>query len=438
MNRIYFIRFSTIFICFLFASLMGLAQSRTNQLIQVLVTPDKADWNYNLGEEVSFKATVLKHHVPIENAEVSYTIGLEKMPAMQSGSINLKTGSAVVGKKTKLNQPGFLRCEVKVMVDGEEYRGIATAAFAPESIKPTQVLPNDFKTFWDDAIKQAAKLPLDAKLTLLPERSTETVNVYQVSIQNHENGARVYGILAKPTKEGKYPAILQVPGAGIRPYAGIIDLAEKGIITLQIGIHGIPVTSEVGLYNNLGAGALKNYQFFNLDDRDQYYYKGVYLGCVRAVDYLSSLPDFDGTNLLVWGGSQGGALAIVTAALDARVKGLVALYPALSDLTGYLHGRAGGWPHMFNQSNAAFMAKEDKIKVSAYYDVVNFARLVNVPGLYTWGYNDETCPPTSYYAAYNLIQAPKELYLVQETGHWTFPEQHTKIQEWVLEKFAKR
>src|SRR5690606_26112386 len=198
----------------------------------------------------------------------------------------------------------------------------------------------------------------------LPEYCTAKADVYQVNIQNFETGGRIYGILAKPKAPGKHPAVLQVPGAGIRPYGGIIDLAEKGIITLQIGIHGIPVTYETGLYDDLRAAALKNYQFFNLDDRDQYYYKRVYLGCVRAVDYLYSLAEFDGSNLMVWGGSQGGALSIVTAALDDRVKGLVSLYPALSDLTGYLHGRAGGWPHMFNEYNAPFMAKEDKIKVS--------------------------------------------------------------------------
>src|SRR5690606_26072145 len=100
-------------------------------------------------------------------------------------------------------------------------------------------------------------------------------------------------------------------------------LAEKGVITLQIGIHGIPVTDEAKLYTSLSAGALKGYPFFNLDDRDQYYYKRVYLGCVRAVDYLFSLPEFDGGNLAVWGGSQGGALSIITASLDDRVKGLV-------------------------------------------------------------------------------------------------------------------
>lgn len=63
-----------------------------------------------------------------------------------------------------------------------------------------------------------------------------------------------------------------------------------------------------------------------------------------------SMDEFDGENLIVYGGSQGGALAIVTAALDPRIKGLVSFYPALCDLNGYVHGRAGGWPHLFRNS----------------------------------------------------------------------------------------
>src|SRR5690606_39636929 len=121
MNRLSFVRFFVLFIFVFSSSLTGFAQSRTNQLIQVLVTPDKADWNYALGEEASFKVTVLKHQVPVENAEISYTIGLEKMQPMQSGNVTLKSGSSVVGKKVKLNEPGFLRCEARVKIDGITY-----------------------------------------------------------------------------------------------------------------------------------------------------------------------------------------------------------------------------------------------------------------------------------------------------------------------------
>ena len=72
-----------------------------------------------------------------------------------------------------------------------------------------------------------------------------------------------------------------------------------------------------------------------------------YTGCVRCVDYLCSLPEWDGKNVVCKDSSQGGALSIVTAALHEKVSLVCAAYPALCDLTGFAHGRAGGWPKYF-------------------------------------------------------------------------------------------
>ena len=90
------------------------------------------------------------------------------------------------------------------------------------------------------------------------------------------------------------------------------------------------------------------------------------MGCVRAVDYLCSMKEFDGSNLLVQGGSQGGALAIVTAVLNPRVTGVVSFFPALSDLSGYEKGRAGGWPHLFRDSTDAVEIRKKNLEVSSY------------------------------------------------------------------------
>jgi cephalosporin-C deacetylase-like acetyl esterase len=272
-------------------------------------------------------------------------------------------------------------------------------------------------------------------MTLLPERCTANVNVYMVAVQNIGN-SKVYGMLSVPRKEGKYPAVLEVPGAGVRAYNPDISLAEKGLITFVIGIHGLPVNLDPFVYADLGSGALRDYWTFNMDNRDRYYYKRVYLGCLRANDFITSLPQYDGSNLAVTGGSQGGALSIVTAALDKRVRYLAALYPALCDVTGYLSNRAGGWPHFFDKFNVGFHNTEEKLAAIPYYDVVNFARRITVPGFYTWGFNDETCPPTSMYAAYNCINASKQLILALETGHWTFPEQYIKLNDWLVRRLA--
>ena len=91
---------------------------------------------------------------------------------------------------------------------------------------------------------------------------------------------------------------------------------------------------------------------------------------------------------------------------------------------------------MFDKANAPYHAKNDKIETSKYYDVVNFARLLKVPGYYSWGFNDVTCPPTSIYAAYNVIRAPKRLFLAQDTGHWTYPEQAENLDGWLTNMLA--
>lgn len=123
----------------------------------------------------------------------------------------------------------------------------------------------------------------------------------------------------------------------------------------------------------------------------------------------------------------------MTAALDSRVKVLAAFYPALSDMTGYIYGRAGGWFHGFKETKNR---TKEKIETSKYYDTVNFARRVKVPGIYSWGFNDEVVPPTSVFAAYNVITAPKKLLLGLEMGHANSPEQGERINKWI-EDFLK-
>jgi cephalosporin-C deacetylase len=408
--------------------------------VQVRVSTDHADWRYQPGQPVLFLITAVQDGHALTGLKVNYRIGPEMMPPTLDQSATLTKDGLTIDGGT-MTQPGFLRCIATVELNGKTYRGLATAAFQPEAIQPTQQDAQDFDQFWAAGKAALAKLPIDAKFSPLPDYGNAAADCYHLNLQNVGNGAapsRLYGVLCEPKAPGKYPALLSVPGAGVRPYRGLAEMAAKGIITLQIGIHGIPVTMDQSVYDSLGAGALANYLTFGLDSRDRYYYRRVYLGCLRANDFLTTHPKWDGTNLAVTGGSQGGALSIVTAALDPRVKGLAAYYPALSDVTGYLQNRAGGWPHMFRPTEGPTSHRSpDKIETTRYYDVVNFARRLKVPGLYTWGFNDETCPPTSMYAAYNVISSPKSLLLALETGHNNVPEQVAKVNAW-LEAFLKK
>jgi len=411
-----------------------LSAQPSKQLVEVIVSPDHADWTYNAGEQAEVSINVLRNNVPLEGVKINYTIGPDagyrELKIWDEGTLTLKNNTKI--KAQKFKEPGFLRCTATVTVDGKEYSSYTTVGFSPDKIKPTTTLPSDFEDFWNSGKEELAKVPINPVLTLIPERCTDKVDVYHVKLDNVHG--KIYGILCTPKNDGKYPAILHVPGAGIRPYYGDVDGASEGFVTFTIGIHGIPVNLDQGVYDDLRAGPLNNYQIFNLDDKENMYYRRVYLGCIRSVDFIESLDKFNGEDIAVTGGSQGGALSIITASLDDRIDYLAAFYPALSDMTGFLEGRAGGWPQIFVDE---YSNKPEKIAVSKYYDVVNFARSVKAEGWYSWGYNDNVCSPASTFSAYNVIPAKKELHVFQETQHWTFPEQRVLRNEWLYAKLRE-
>jgi len=399
--------------------------------VSIKITAQHGNWNVKAGDMTSFAILVSdSNNLPIKNASIKYEIGPEMLKPFLIDSAVLANGK-LNSKPFTLYRPGFLRCVATIFVNGVPVKKIHTVGYDVERIQPTVKEPADFDSFWESSKKELAKVPINSNLKFLPDRSSATVNVYHVGMSNIGN-TKFYGILAVPKKVGKYPAVLQVPGAGVRPYSADLALAEKGVVVFTVGIHGIPVNLDSAVYTDLGVGALNRYFYFNMNNRDRYYYKRVYLGCIRAIDFLFTLDQFDKKNLGLYGGSQGGALSVVSSALDKRVKRLVVFCPALCDVTGYLENRAGGWPHIFANDNFDLYYNKENVNTLSYYDVVNFAKRLKISGFYSWGYNDIICPPTSMYSAYNVINAPKKLSLYYELGHWLSPEQKKESTEWML------
>lgn len=405
-----------------------LAGAQQKKLYDIAVYPSGGEWTAALGEKVKFNVVLTRSNVPVGNVEVKYEISEDMMEPLKKGVLKLRDGKGEIEGGT-MKQPGFLRCKVFWENEGRKYEGLATVGFSPEDLQPVTQMPEDFEEFWDKAVSDARKWDLEPKITLDPEASTPKVNVYKVSWTNNGWGSKMYGVLTVPAKPGKYPAVLKVPGAGVRAYGGDIAHSEKGIIVLEIGIHGIPVDLPGVVYSNLYQGALKDYYLYNMDNRDRYYYKRVITGCIRAVDFIEQLPEFNGC-LATFGGSQGGALSIMIAGLDKRVNALVSMYPAMSDMAGYTRGRAGGWPHGMKNP---IRHTPETINAMAYYDTSSFARKVGVPGFYTFGYNDMTCPPTTTMSVYNVIEAPKELMVAEVTEHYAYPEQSSAAWTWVID-----
>ncbi len=407
------------------------AQIRGNS-IEVSVTPDNKDWNYKTGETAEFIVNVRKSGTLLDNVKVDYEAGPVMYPDTKKTDVTLKDGT--MKWKASMKTPGFYRLKVTAHVNGKDYEGLCTAGFSPEKIQPKAKCPDDFDKFWKETLERARWNDLDPTKRLLPERCTKDVNVYEVSFVNDKPGSRIYGILCLPVKPGKYPALLRVPGAGVRPYSGDVWTASQGAITLEIGIHGIPVTMEQNVYDRMLDGCLNNYWDTNLDNPDRNYYKRVVTGAVRAVDYIASLPEWNGTSCGVTGSSQGGFLSLATAALDKRITFLGAVHDAMCDYESEVEGIAGGWPHYFYKGEK----QEARIRGARYYDGVNFARRVTCPGWYSFGYNDDVVPPNSSYGTYNIITAPKTLSVYQKTGHYWYQEQWDEWLEWLFKQMGLR
>ena len=404
--------------------------------ISIEITPDRTeDWRYSAGDSVAYDIVVRVDGKPLKNASVKYTFAREKMPAHETHRATLPDGRLRV-KTAGMPCPGFLTCRVFLLDEkgATVADDLAQAAFDPEKLRPMTDMPEDFAAFWERAKAENAKIPMDPRVERAEQWCTDKVDVYYVRLQSFRKDNYVYGYVSVPKSKGPHPAVLYVPGAGVAKTKPSTYMAEKGVITMTLGIHGIPLDMPDENYDILKNGALYNYQFVNLDNRDQYYYKRVFMGCIRAIDYLFTRPEFDGERLMVSAGSQGGGLSIVTTALDPRVKYFVCFYPALCDHMGYLYDRAGGWPHMFDRTRAYFRTAE-RILNSRYYDAANFARLIRVPGFFSWGYNDLSCPITSMYSAYNVVTAPKELVLELRNGHRRSERQNRLADAWMLRQF---
>lgn len=397
--------------------------------------PDHPDWIYRTGEKAKIKINLFKYGMPQDGITVRYETGSELMPSDKTGSIVLKNGKAEINIGT-LDKPGFRDCIFSVMINGRKYSHHVKVGFSPDKIKPYTEMPDGFMDFWKNNIKEASEFPLKYTKEKAEEYCTEKIDCYLIKLQLNNRGQAVYGYLIYPknAKPGSCPVVLSPPGAGIKTIKEPLRhkyYAEEGFIRMEFEIHGLnPTMSEEQFkeISNAFNGKENGYLTNGLDNKDNYYMKRVYLSCLRCIDLLTSLPEWDGKNVIVQGGSQGGALAMITAGLDKRVTACVVNHPALSDMAGYMAGRAGGYPHFFRTKG---MDTKEKLETMSYYDVVNFARLIKADTFMTWGFNDNTCPPTTSYAVYNTLECSKEALITPINEHWTSEETERGHLEWI-------
>lgn len=407
-----------------------------------LTVPDHADWLYQTGENAKVEVSFCKYGIP-RDGELKYSIGNDMLQPDKHGSVKLKNGRAVINMGTK-KTPGFRDMKLSVSLDGKTYEHHIKVGFSVDKIKPYTQEPQDFRSFWQKNVEELKQVPMSYTKELYKDYCTDKIDCYLVKLQIDKMGHSMYGFLFYPknAQPGKHPVVLCPPGAGIKTIKDPMRnkyYAENGFVRFEVEIHGLDprISSETfgeisRAFNDRNGGYLAN----GLENKDIYYMKHVYVGLVRCIDFLTSLPEWDGKNVAVQGGSQGGALAIIAAGLDSRVTQCVANHPALSDMAGYAaKGGTGGYPHFFRQPQ--ILSNKDCLNTLAYFDVVNFARYVKAPTYLTWGYNDVTCPPTTSYAVWNTLKCTKESLLTPINEHWTTTETNRGQMEWIKAHLLK-
>ena len=403
-----------------------------------VTTPDHADWLYKTGEKANVEVQLFKYGYA-QDVKVDYEVAQDMMPASTKGSVKLKNGKAVINIGTR-TAPGFTDLVLKATVGGEATQHHVKVGYDVDKILPFTKMPDDFGNFWKQTLDEMHKTPLSYTRELAKEYCTDKIDCWLIRLKiDKEHSMFGYLFMPKDREGKKLPAAFSPPGAGVKTIR--FPMRHKyypmdGFIRLEVEIHGLdPRLSESTFKDITSAFASNDNGYFTnrIDNREAYYMRHVYAGMVRWTDFLCSLPEWDGKNLAVQGGSQGGALALVTAALDPRVTACCVNHPALTDMAAYTDkGRTGGYPHFKTE-----ILTPQVVNVLQYYDVINFCRIVKCPVRMTWGYNDNVCPPTTSYAAWNTLTCPKECVITPVNEHWTSEQMEKEHEEWIKVKSNK-
>ncbi len=382
----------------------------------IKVETDRPDAIYNVGDKVVFRVNVAAN-APATADELSWVLTLDGAKVLGSGAVSPHSGAATV--EGTFDQPGVLQLKVTPNTHTDALGlGMAGAAFDPYRIKATAELPADFREFWTAQKAELAKVPIDAKINPVAQENPH-VELFEVSFANI-GGRRSHGYLAKPKGASSLPIMISQPGMGVHPNGlkesrWVIGNAVLGFLALDMSAHDMPMErtpeDEARWKKYMG------YPYIGSDDRMTYYYRQVFLGMIRGLDYMTSRSDWNRKAIISSGASQGGGLALIAAALDPRITAVVSVAPALGEHTGPLHGRPDAAPSNLIMGPDKKTPDLKIIAATAYYDTCNFARFVKVPVLMSSGLIDTACPPMTVLSVYNTLTCPKQIDLVPLLGH---------------------
>jgi cephalosporin-C deacetylase-like acetyl esterase len=363
------------------------------------------------GEPVAITATIVNRGGSHATVRVDWSVETVafKPPPVKTVELSVDAGeSKSISYESALATPGF--ATVVCAVTSTNLAVDITRRFRfgcrPEKIAVPLTKQADFDAFWRTSLDALKKVDPEFQVERRADRDMEGIRVFEVTMKSL-GGVRVRGWLETPASPGPHPVVLRVPGYGgnMRPVGKWKDMIvfsfnPRGHGNSQDDVPGKPV----------------DYWIRGLDDKSTYYYRGAYLDCVRAVDFIASRQDAARDRIAVWGGSQGGGFALATAALDQRIDYCVADIPFMCDWRNYFE--LTDWPEM----NDWIADREDRtwkstLRTLGYFDTLNLAERIECSTIMSIGLQDRVCPPTTDFAVFNRIDAKKTHKIYPTRGH---------------------
>lgn len=281
---------------------------------------------------------------------------------------------------------------------------------APEKIVRSREKPADFDSFWENELLKLAAIPMNpVRRTIFQESSWQCDDVEISSIDN----IPVTGYLVMPVKAAprSLPAVVYFHGAGFKS-SQMHKIFKERAIVFDVNAHGIKNGMPPEFYRQLNRKPPADRNVYShRDDREKSYFKNMFLRTARALEFVKSLPEWDGRTLIVSGRSQGGAQALAAAALDKDVTLCIANVPALADHGGSAAKRKPGWPGINPHNRQEIAAASD------YIDVINLAGRIKCETIMSIGMIDAICTPTSVWQVYQELKPKKSITFFQQLGH---------------------